>query len=149
MDIQRCLRLLVALVVFLSGFPQYAQSPRGTKSGSKPTESEHVKGPHGLEAWTITWPLSKDIYQGEGRFAFALVLARNGVVIRRIEGSPIIWNWIFWSDGQQIAYETGPLHFSMMCVLIDTETGRRLSDYDCYTYPKTTPDWVNALEKTQ
>jgi len=53
---------------------------------------------------------------------FTLVLARNGHRLRRIEGEPIIWKWMFWADGRQVAYETGPLHFGMSCVLADVKT---------------------------
>jgi len=128
----------------------YAQSHRPIKTGSKPSESEHTKGSEGLEAWTLSWPLPDEFNHGDERFAFTLVLARDGHEIRRIEGEPIIWKWIFWSGGKQVAYETGPLHFDMTCVLTDVESGKTLATFDCYhELPPNPPKWVGALEKQQ
>lgn len=66
-----------------------------SQTKDKPTESEHRTGPHGLEGWTLESPLPDSNY-GDERFAFTLVLARNGHRLRRIEGDPIIWKWMFW-----------------------------------------------------
>jgi hypothetical protein len=143
----RRLHALFAIALFSGGPSFLAQAPRPVTNEIKPSESEHTKGPHGLEGWTLEQPVPESNY-GDERFAFTLVLARNGKILRHVEGSPIIWKWAFSSDGREVAYETGPFHFSMICYLIDTDSGRRLADYDCFTYPGSTPDWVIALEKT-
>jgi hypothetical protein len=39
-----------------------------------------------------------DSNYGDERFAFTIVFARNGHRLRRIEGEPIIWKWMFWAD---------------------------------------------------
>lgn len=123
--------------------------PQITPSKDKPTESEHRQGPNGLEGWTLNWTLPDPSPYGDEKFAFTLVLARNGHVIRKIEGDPIIWRWMFRADGQQVAYETGPLHFDMTCVLADIKSGRALSSYDCYhELPADAPEWVKTLEST-
>lgn len=120
-------------------------SPLVSQTKNKPAESEHRTGPHGLEGWTLEWPWPDSSY-GDERFAFTLVLARNGHRIRRIGGAPIIWKWMFWADGRQVAYETGPLHFGMSCVLADAKTGRQLEILDCYhKLPAHVPAWVTAL----
>ena len=113
---------------------------------TKPKESAHVAGPHGLEGWTIdsALPGYGDTHEC---FSFTLVLARNGRVIRRRAASPILWHWIFWDDGKQVAIEEGPLHFEMSCVLEDLKSGRTVATYDCYhMLPKDVPEWVKALE---
>ncbi len=67
--------------------------------------------------------------------------------MRRIEGEPIIWQWMFWDDGKRIAYETGPLHLGMKCVLADVRSGRRRETCDCYRkLPAHAPNRVKALE---
>jgi hypothetical protein len=115
-------------------------------AGDKPTESVHTKGPHGLEGWTLESPVPESSY-GDERFGFTLVLARDGQILRRIKGDPIVWRWMFWEDGKQVAYETESFHFSMACVLADVETGRELGRVDCYhELPADAPDWVKALE---
>ena len=145
-------RRLVALfwiALFAVGPSLIAQAPRLLTDATKPTESEHTKGPHGLEGWTLNWPVPGSNY-GDQRFAFTLVLARNGHLIHRVQGDPIVWNWMFWSDGRQVAYETGPFHFSMSCVLIDTKSGRRVDTIDCWQELHVdAPDWAKALEKQQ
>jgi len=110
-------------------------------------ESAHRQGPHQLEGWTLNSSIPD--HPGE-KFPFTLVLARRGHIIRRISGDPFVWNWLFWADGSQVAYESGPLHFSMSCVLADISTGRQLARYDCYTdLPADAPAWVKALEPFQ
>lgn len=139
----------IGLAIFVAGFPLLSQTPRLAQANSKPTESEHVKGPYGLEGWTLNWPVeSRDSSE---RYAMVLVLARDGHIVRRIDGDPFIWKWMFWSDGSQVAYETGPLHFSMSCVLANTKTGRRLASVDCeyQDLPKNAPEWLQALVDMQ
>jgi hypothetical protein len=49
-----------------------------------------------------------------------------------------------------VAYETGPFHFGMTCVLADVKTGRRMGSVDCYhELPPDAPDWVQALEASK
>lgn len=130
--------ILAAVVLFP---PTLAQT---TLSDDKPTESERVRGPNGMEGWTLNGPIPD---RPNEKFPFTLVIARNGRVIRKIEGDPFIWNWMFWSDGRQVAYESGPLHFGLWCTLADVKTGRQLSSYDCFHgIPENAPDWLKALE---
>jgi len=124
-------------------------APQVSPPADKATESEHRRGPAGLEGWTLESPVPNSGY-GDQRFAFTLVIARHGHVIRRISGDPIIWSWIFWADGRQVAYETGPFHFGMSCFLVRLPDGHRLDSYDCYhDQPPAKPDWVKALEATE
>ena len=54
---------------------------------------------------------------------------------------------MFQNDGKQVAYESGPLHFSMTCVLADVATGRQVGTYDCFgELPADAPAWVESLE---
>jgi len=105
----------------------------------KPTESVHRKGPDGLEGWTLGYAVPGLT----GTYSEALVIARNGHILRKIDGHPFIWRWTF-IDGARIAYETGPLHFSDECFLIDLTTGKSIANYDCYHWqPSKPPSWVN------
>lgn len=122
---------------------------QASQPADQPTKSAHKRGPHGLEGWTVDSPVSGSGY-GDERFAFTLAVARHGHIIRRISGEPIIWRWIFWADGRQVAYDTGAFHFSESCFLIRLSDGRKLESYDCYLdLPPTKPDWVKALEATE
>ena len=110
-----------------------------------PAESEHVRGPNGLEGWKLESPLPD---RPDDTFPFTLIVARNGVIIRRIAGEPFVWEWKFCPDGKQIAYETGPLHFGLQCNLEDISTGRMIWSEDCFHgLPEHAPACVKDLEK--
>jgi len=131
-------------VVLLMSLLAWAQA---SPLAEKPVESEHRKGPGGLEGWTLLSSIPDDATQ---QYAFTLVLARNGRVIRRISGDPLVWNWMFWADGKQVAYESSPLHFGMSCILADIENGHQLATVDCYhELPANAPEWVVNLEAMQ
>jgi hypothetical protein len=123
----------------LSGFGQQAPD-------DAPVASAHVAGPHGLEGWTLNSPLPDD--STHERYPFTLVIARNGRALRKIPGSAFVWHWIFWNDGRQVAYESGPLHFGMSCNLYDLASGRDVESVDCWRgIPDKSPAWLVALEK--
>lgn len=131
---------LCGLTVLLVAALAQAQTTQVTGG---PTESKHQPGPAGLEAWTLDYevPLHTESYPE------VLVIARKGQIIRKIDGDPFIWNWIFLKNGRQIAYETGPLHFGMSCILADVTTGKQLATYDCFhKLPPDAPPWVEELE---
>jgi hypothetical protein len=119
--------------------------PQSAGTSDKPTPSEHRPGPHGLEGWTLDGPIPD--HPGE-KFPFTLVIARHGCEIRRFPGEGFVWRWKFLSDGRQVAYESGPLHFSLVCILADIQTGKQLEIYDCFPnpLPADAPDWVKTLE---
>lgn len=115
------------------------------RAPGKPVQSAHRPGPNGLEGWTDNYPVvgrSKD-----ERYPMVLVIARDARVLQRIEGEPFVWKWIFWSGGREVAFEAGPFHSGLDCVLADSATGRRLATYDCFHgFPRNAPGWVKALE---
>jgi hypothetical protein len=122
---------------------------QASQPADKPTASAHRPGPDGLEGWTLESSVPGSGY-GDERFAFTLVIARHGHIVRRISGEPIIWKWIFWADGGQVAYETGPFHFSETCFLVRLSDGRKLDSYDCYhDLPPAKPAWVRALDASE
>jgi hypothetical protein len=142
----RRLIALSAIAILLGASPSLCQTPRHSRPADKPAESEHIQGPNGLEGWTEDWPIPGSGY-GDQKLPTTLVVARNKHILRRIEGDGFVWNWIFWADGRRIAYESGPLHFGLACVLYDLSKGRELSRVDCYhDLPPDSPDWVRALE---
>jgi hypothetical protein len=113
----------------------------------QPSEFPHHPGPKGLEAWAV-----HANYAGEfaeyNQYPAALIIARHGHVVRRIDGSPFLWSWIFLDDGKRIAYQSGPLHFGMACILADIASGKQLATFDCYSTPRdTAPKWVDDLEQ--
>lgn len=119
-----------------------AQTPQQI---DQPTESEHHAGPHGLEGWTLSKPFS-GAYSADP-LPFEVVIARGVKVVRKIEGKPFVWRWIFWKDGREVAYEAGPLHWAMQCNLMDMATGRTLDSIDCFhELPKNAPAWAKTLE---
>ena len=137
---------LTVFAILFGALPSPCQTPRHAKQVGKPSESEHTKGPNGLEGWTLDSPVPGSGY-GDEKLPLTLVVARNGRILHRIPGDAFVWKWIFWADGRQVAYESGPLHFGLACVLYDLKKGRELSRVDCYHgLPQDAPDWVRALE---
>ena len=110
------------------------------------TESPHRSGPNGLEAWTVLYPI-----EGQGDLPMRLVIERHGKMVQTIKGDGFVWKWIFLKHGEQVAYESGPLHFVLACVLFDLKNNREQARFDCYPspLPSNAPDWVKALESTK
>jgi hypothetical protein len=97
-----------------------------------------------LKGWTLDYPFPD---RPEDRYPRVLVVSRKGRVIRKITGQHYIWNWIFWSEGREVAYEDGPPHFLMRCILVDVATGRQLENIDCFgELPPNAPLWAKTLE---
>lgn len=128
------MHLLLALSLFaLLGQP-----------GNKAIQSAHVLGPNGLEGWTLS-----NHVENQGPLPMSLVIARRGRVVRHITGRPFLWKWKFESNGELVAFESGPLHFGMVCVLVNIRTGKQVANYDCYReLPSDAPRWVQELEGT-
>ncbi len=56
----------------------------------------------------------------------------------------------FLENGNQVAYQTGSLHFNMGCVLVDMASGRQLANLDCFAnLPRMPPTWEKALRDAQ
>lgn len=125
-------------LIVLSLFSMFGQS-----NANRPVASPHVAGPNELEGWT----LSVEVQEGLGPLPTSLVIARRGRVVRQIDGSPFVWKWKFESHGELVAFESGPLHFDMTCVLENIRTGKEIAVYDCYKeLPQNAPAWVKELE---
>ena len=111
----------------------------------EPIESAHRAGSNGLEGWTESYPLT----DGQS-FPVNLVIAQRKHVIRRVQGDPFVWRWIFWENGKQVAYEAGSLHFNMVCRLVDIASGRQLANLDCYReLAEDAPAWEKALRNAK
>ncbi len=110
-------------------------------------DSPPVQGPHGLSGWIVSEAIPG--LESQGPLPITLVLARNGHVFRRLSYGTLLWKWSFQNDGKWVAFEMGPLHFSLACVLSDTATGRQLASQDCYNkdlLAPSNPAWVRQLE---
>jgi len=130
--------IVAAFLIAAAANPQTAPLP------SNPTSSAHRAGPDGLEGWTLDSSIPD---RPDETFPFTLAIARKGHIIRKIDGDPFVWRWIFWNNGRQVAYESGPLHFGLQCTLASVATGKQLASYDCFQgIPKNSPDWLKALD---
>jgi hypothetical protein len=58
------------------------------------------------------------------------------------------YSWAFYSDGQQVAFHTGPMHFEQIshCELHDIKSGRRLAEWDGDLQSSDRPNWVSGLQ---
>jgi hypothetical protein len=134
---------ITLLVLLLS--PCFAVS-QSSSSADQAVESEHRRGPDGLEGWTLNESVPD---RPNEKFPMTLVIARKGRVIRKFDGSAFVWKWIFWDRGRSVAYEAGPFHFGLACILADVKTGKQLANFDCFHgIPDDAPAWLNALENT-
>ncbi|MGD0628333.1 MAG: hypothetical protein ABR987_03215 [Terracidiphilus sp.] len=137
--------VLILILIASSAKTQTPPPPQQPRQPNQPTESTHIQGPDGTEGWTLDSPIPDQPGQ---KYPFTLVIARKGRVLRKIDGDPFVWQWIFWDNGRQVAYEAGPLHFGMQCILADVRTGKPLESYDCWRgIPDNAPAWLEALEK--
>jgi len=78
----------------------------------------------------------------------ALVIYRNGHVLRRFKNSMAIWHWQFEAGGRQVAFEQETVHghLSVHYELHDIASGRLLADYDGDPRPDA-PDWVRDVSR--
>jgi hypothetical protein len=134
-------------LIFLATLIAASAGAQSAASSDKPTPSEHRAGPNGYEGWTLDSPIPDHPNE---TFPFTLVVARKGRVVRKIDGDPFVWQWIFWKDGREVAYESGPLHFGLQCTLMSVGSGKKLASVDCFHgIPENAPDWLKALEVTR
>lgn len=118
----------------------------GAVAQPQPSEFPHHPGPNGLEAWALHANYSGGLAE-YNQYPATLIIARRGRILRRIDGSPFLWSWIFLDGGKRVAYESGPLHGAMSCVLENVTTGKQLAVFDCgVTKGKTVPSWVAAIQ---
>jgi hypothetical protein len=121
--------------------------PQAAQTAGQPTESEHRHGPNGLEGWTLNYPFPD---RPEDRYPRTLVISQHGRILHRFAGRHYIWSWIFWENGRQVAYEDGPPHFVMHCVLVDLKTARELANVDCFDgQPGNAPRWLKTLQEAR
>ena len=156
----KCAMFALLLLATSGTTPRQEQrTPRSLIARKPVASSPHCQGPGTLEGWTLLYPRPDAVtFGGPDRLPLALLVSRGGHVIRRVQGSPIIWTW-FFVDDHSVAIETGPLHFGMECQLIDINSGKvskaRLHLADIAlgvsrnrTQPRTTEgflaNWVNV-----
>jgi hypothetical protein len=136
-----CFLALTAL-----SLPPQVQPP-AAPTAEQPTESDHRHGPNGLEGWTLNYPFPD---RPEDRYPRTLVLSRDGRILHRFVGQHYVWKWIFWANGRQIAYEDGPPHFAMRCILADVATARELANVDCFgELSANAPRWLKMLQEAK
>jgi hypothetical protein len=83
--------------------------------------------------WLVSYPdpASSPAYKFED-FQGALVIWRDGRIVRTFDTGPTYWSWAFVHGGDQVAYHSAPLHEgpSSHCELRDVNTGRLLASWD-------------------
>lgn len=78
----------------------------------------------------------------------ALVLYRDGKIIRQIGLGQSIWDWQFVNSVNRVAFWTGPTHggFIPHFELHDVASGKLLAQWDGHLYQRH-PAWVDGLEE--
>ena len=99
--------------------------------------------------WLVSYPdpSSSQAYKFED-FQGALVIWRNGKIVRTFDTGPTYWSWAFAHGADQVAYHSGPLHEgpSSHCELRDVNTGRLLASWDGDLQKADRPEWTKALD---
>ncbi len=107
-------------------------------------ENIQIAGDHRTIGWLATYMICAQSYP----CAAELVVFRSGHVTRRITpDTGIVWNWIFWQNGRQVAVHSGFPHGDEdgAYALYDAETGQRVASY---ARGPDRPAWAEALAKT-
>lgn len=64
--------------------------------------------------------------------------------IQKIADGQMIWNWIFWQNGEEVAVQTGPTHGDQCTFrLYDVKSAKTLSEESCHQ--SKLPDWASLL----
>jgi hypothetical protein len=99
--------------------------------------------------WLVSYPgpSSSPSYKSEG-FQGALVVWRNGKIVRTFDTGPTYWSWAFAQAGDQVAYHSGPIHegSSSHCELREVKTGQLLASWDGDLQSPDRPTWTKALD---
>ncbi len=102
--------------------------------------------------WIVDWPYFKGD-EKLGSLPDALVIWRGGKVVRRLGTEQVFYFWMFWKDGEQVAFHDGPLHgLDPNYELHDVATGRLIQQFLAYDNngdpaKVPDPDWVEALNQ--
>jgi hypothetical protein len=109
------------------------------------SESAHVTGPRGLQGWTV----NSSIEGYPGTFPTALVLTRNGKIVRCLAGGPFLWEWMFVGDGRLVAYETAAMHGPQEYVLEEIDSGKIVGQYHRVdiAHGHEPPRWADRLDQ--
>jgi hypothetical protein len=78
----------------------------------------------------------------------ALVIYRDGKVIRQFQPGQSIWDWQFLKGGAEVAFWIGPTHgdFVPHFELHDVRSGKLLAQWDAHLDQKY-PNWVDGLKE--
>jgi hypothetical protein len=107
-------------------------------SSAKIAEDKHTVG------WVGEYSNADNSYP----LPLALVIYRDGSVIREIEPGQSIWDWHFLKSGAEVAFWVGPTHgdFIPHFELHDVRSGRLLAQWDGHVDQKH-PTWVDGLKE--
>jgi hypothetical protein len=98
--------------------------------------------------WLVSYPdPSSSTGSKFDDFQGALVIWRDGKIVRTFDTGPTYWSWAFAHGGDQVAYHSGPIHegSSSHCELRDVKTGRLLASWDGDLEQVKRPQWTKDL----
>ena len=107
-------------------------------SSAKIADDKHTAG------WLAEYENPNNSYP----LPLALVIFRNGAIVREIGIGQSIWDWKFAKAGSEVAFWTGPTHgdFVPHFELRDVRTGRLLAQWDGHLDQKH-PGWIDGLKE--
>jgi hypothetical protein len=107
-------------------------------SSPKVAEDKHTVG------WLAEYPNDANSYP----LPLALVIYRNGKIIRQISPGQSIWDWQFIKAGSQVAFWIGPTHgeFIPHFELHDVRSGKLMAQWDGHL-DQEHPSWVDGLKE--
>jgi hypothetical protein len=107
-------------------------------SSAKIAEDRHTVG------WLAEYPNCCTSYP----LPLALVIYRDGAILRQIAPGQSIWDWQFLRQGSRVAFWIGPTHgdFIPHFELHDARSGKLLAQWDGHVDQKH-PAWVEGLKE--
>jgi hypothetical protein len=103
---------------------------------------------------TVGWLVKQMFapFELDTNYAYAVALEldiwRGGRVIQRFSPPALtIQNWIFFKDGNEVAFHVAPTHGQEFydCTLLDVNTGKELAHWSLDRKDYVVPDWAKPL----
>jgi hypothetical protein len=105
---------------------------------------------------TVGWLANYDNICGQDYpCPLAIVIYKNGKVIRTIRSELMIWEWRFYRDGKQVTFSEGPTHGTETpsdYKLYDVSTGNLIQKIEgdgTHALDRHLPEWAKALYKSK
>ena len=130
-----------ALLLAVLAFGQFRPSPLP----GIPKVSDRKLAPDGItEGWLVDLDSSS---RSSAQVPTTLVISRRSRELNRFHGEPGIASWDFWSNGQQVVYQTAPIHGRTTCIRADVQSGHILDTQENCSGQANPPDWTAPLNR--